>query len=94
MRQTPKPWDAIGVSRATWYRHGKPTQKPTRVTQEQMAKAFGVSVRTIQRDRALAIKRTLDKMRKAKAEGRELNVQEFFFRPNLPPSATSARGRL
>lgn len=22
-----KPWEALGMSRATWYRHGKPTTK-------------------------------------------------------------------
>ena len=31
MRQTPKPWEAIGMSRATWYRRGKPTEKPKRL---------------------------------------------------------------
>ena len=30
MRHTPKPWEAIGISRATWYRHGKPAEKPVR----------------------------------------------------------------
>ena len=23
-----KPWEAMGISRATWYRRGKPTQPP------------------------------------------------------------------
>jgi len=27
------PWQAVGMSRATWYRHGKPTQQPTKETQ-------------------------------------------------------------
>jgi hypothetical protein len=28
MRQkTAKPWEALGISRATWYRYGKPTEK-------------------------------------------------------------------
>ena len=46
MRQ---PWDKIGMSRASWYRHGKPTTKPVRVTQKRAAAAVGVSVRTAQR---------------------------------------------
>lgn len=27
MRQGVRPWEALGISRATWYRHGKPTKK-------------------------------------------------------------------
>jgi response regulator of citrate/malate metabolism len=27
------PWAAVGMSRATWYRHGKPTQQPTKEAQ-------------------------------------------------------------
>jgi hypothetical protein len=27
------PWAALGMSRATWYRHGKPTQQPTKEAQ-------------------------------------------------------------
>jgi hypothetical protein len=25
--RAPEPWEKIGISRATWYRHGKPTKK-------------------------------------------------------------------
>jgi uncharacterized protein YoaH (UPF0181 family) len=51
MRQ--KPWEAVGMSRATWYRKGKPTEKPkSKVPQKQLAKTLGVSIRTIQRDAA------------------------------------------
>jgi hypothetical protein len=49
MRQQPKPWTALGISRATWYRHGKPTDKPIRETQALYALQLGKSVRTIQR---------------------------------------------
>jgi hypothetical protein len=49
MRQAPKPWEALGMSRASWYRHGKPTEKPKRFTQAHEARKVGVSVRTIQR---------------------------------------------
>ena len=50
MRQKrPRPWEAIGISRATWYRHGKPTEKPRRITLADEARKVGVSVRTHQR---------------------------------------------
>jgi len=49
MGQIEKPWEAIGMSRSTWYRHGKPASKPHRVTLEQAAKAINVSVRSLQR---------------------------------------------
>ena len=71
-----RPWEAIGMSRATWYRRGKPTTKQEpKQTQKDLAEAFGVSVRTIQRDRAIAGKKTIEEIRKAKAEGRELDVE-------------------
>lgn len=44
-----KPWEEIGVSRATWYRRGKPTTKPSKITQAQAAKLMNVSVRSVQR---------------------------------------------
>ena len=49
MRQTP--WEKIGVSRATWYRHGKPTEKPRRPkTVPEIARQTGVgSTRTYYR---------------------------------------------
>ena len=50
MRHTPKPWEAIGISRATWYRHGKPTEKPPRPSIARRAQMMGApSVRTLQR---------------------------------------------
>ena len=43
-------WEAIGMSRASWYRHGKPAEKPeAKITQREMAQALNVSIRTIQR---------------------------------------------
>ena len=48
MRQ-PKPWQAIGISRATWYRHGTPTEKPGRTSEAAEARRAGVSLRTHQR---------------------------------------------
>jgi hypothetical protein len=49
MRQK-KPWEAIGMSRASWYRHGKPSEKPKRVTVADAARAAGASSkRTYQR---------------------------------------------
>jgi len=48
-----KPWLAIGMSRASWYRHGRPTTKPKpRVTNRQIAEELGVSLRTVERDLA------------------------------------------
>jgi|ERR1700757_1924619 hypothetical protein len=45
-----KPWEAIGMSRATWYRHGKPVKKRERMTVAKQAEMFGAtSVRTFQR---------------------------------------------
>ena len=37
------------MSRASWYRHGKPTTKPHRRTQAEIAASARVSIRTIQR---------------------------------------------
>jgi hypothetical protein len=37
------------MSRASWYRHGKPSEKPKRTTVADAARAAGVSVRTHQR---------------------------------------------
>ena len=58
MRQ-PKPWEAIGISRATWYRHGKPTEKPKKLlTAAERVKMLGpsVSARTAQRiERVMAV---------------------------------------
>jgi hypothetical protein len=59
--ETMKPWEAIGMSRATWYRQGKPTQNhgaagkgKTRAERDAEASAelkhtFGMSLRTFQR---------------------------------------------
>lgn len=50
MRQIKKPWTAIGMSRASWYRHGKPTAKPEREpTVKDIAAKVGVSERTMYR---------------------------------------------
>jgi hypothetical protein len=44
------PWQAIGMSRSAWYRHGKPTAKPERMTQKRVAKEIvGISERSYQR---------------------------------------------
>ena len=49
MRQA-KPWEAIGISRATWYRHGKPTENPGRTSVARAARMMGASsTRTYQR---------------------------------------------
>ena len=49
-----RPWETIGMSRASWYRHGKPTEKPPRPSSvANEARKAGVSVRTHQRVRVL-----------------------------------------
>ena len=52
-QMTVKPWDEIGISRATWYRQGKPKTKQHRITQAQAAISMGISVRSIQRARRI-----------------------------------------
>ena len=47
VRQTP--WDAAGMSRASWYRHGKPEVRPKRQTRAELARSIGISVRTVYR---------------------------------------------
>ena len=50
MRQmTEAPWLALGISRATWYRLGKPTTRRPRQTQAMTAKRAGFSLRSMQR---------------------------------------------
>ncbi len=46
-----KPWEATGISRASWYRHGKPAVNPKlkRVTQSDIARLADVKPRTAQR---------------------------------------------
>jgi hypothetical protein len=56
MRQPDKPWIALGISRATWYRLGKPADKyalPRSRRQAALAPAVGMSVRSFQRLRRL-----------------------------------------
>ena len=36
-----KPWEAIDMSRASWYRHGKPTEKPPRSSVAKRARMMG-----------------------------------------------------
>jgi hypothetical protein len=68
-----RPWEAIGMSRASWYRHGKPTEKPKRkTTHADIAKICGCSVRTIQRDRAQMLREVVEDARKFIAQGHSL----------------------
>jgi hypothetical protein len=96
-----KQWEAIGMSRATWYRRGKPTEKThqyirhwshTRqdtgetecvlefsfnVPLREAAKAVGVSVRTLQRDRAAIRRQVAQEIRKRRASGQEMSADEI-----------------
>jgi hypothetical protein len=60
-----RPWERLDMSRATWYRHGKPKKKPRRPkTQRDLARSWGVSLRTVQR-------RAADRPRQAPSQGGE-----------------------
>jgi hypothetical protein len=49
-RQSEKPWIALGISRATWYRHSKPTTWSKRITVAEEAANLGApSLRSHQR---------------------------------------------
>jgi hypothetical protein len=55
MRQA-KSWEAIGISRrASWYRRGKPTEKPERTSVAAAARAAGVCLRTQRIVRVIAV---------------------------------------
>jgi hypothetical protein len=50
MRLENRPWEKLGMSRATWFRRGKPTKPRKRTTVHDKAKAHGApSTRTFQR---------------------------------------------
>jgi hypothetical protein len=50
VRQKDRPWIKLGISRATWYRLGKPATKPTKKpTQSQTAATLKIGTRTLQR---------------------------------------------
>jgi hypothetical protein len=46
--QVEKPWAALGMSRSKWYRLGKPTVAPSRLTQKRAVQQ-NASLRAIQR---------------------------------------------
>ena len=100
-------WEAVGMSRASWYRHGKPAEKPSRsyvrrlaytrkdtgeralvyefaswAPQREVAEELGVSVRTLQRDRAAIRRKVAQEIRKRRADGHEMSadqVEELLF---------------
>jgi hypothetical protein len=72
------PWSAIGMSRASWYRHGKPTTKPKRYTCADIAKVTGWSIRTIQRDLAKSRQEQIAKIREYMAQG--LSIEDAIAR--------------
>ena len=45
------------MSRASWYRHGMPAAKPKRMTNLELARSVGVSVRTLYRAKQKRIAR-------------------------------------
>lgn len=51
-------WEKLGMSRASWYRHGKPKRKPRpRKTRAEQARKLGISIRTLQRRQAATDRR-------------------------------------
>jgi hypothetical protein len=72
----PRPWEELGISRATWYRHGKPTAKPPRTNVAQAARNFGFpSVRTFQRlNRVLALG-VRDRLRRVVAQALDEGIE-------------------
>jgi hypothetical protein len=53
-QQKDSPWEALGISRGTWYRHGKPTERPIPrgqgpFSQRNIAARDRISLRTQQR---------------------------------------------
>ena len=43
-KQSDRPWEKIGISRSTWYRHGKPTERPKKPkTVSEIAAQVGAS---------------------------------------------------
>jgi hypothetical protein len=51
MRQKYEPWRDLAMSRATWYRLGKPTTPRQKgASNAAIARLLNVSVRTVQRD--------------------------------------------
>ena len=74
MRQA-KPWTEIGMSRASWYRHGKPATKPKRETRADLAQSIGVSVRTIYRAVALEPQTPRNRIRRLKQYQEEMALE-------------------
>jgi hypothetical protein len=87
-----KPWAAIGMSRASWYRHGKPEHKPERETCASIAELTGWSVRTIQRDSAAHQRQRMAKVREYLDQG--FSLEDALAREQRECSAEVARIRL
>ena len=78
-----QPWQAVGMSRSAWYRHGKPTDKPeSRITQKWLAKGIGKSVRTLQRG-----------FRAIRLAGRE-EIEKIETRPGITQCGSRARSHV
>ena len=74
MRQN-TPWAAIGMSRASWYRHGKPATKPPKSeTRAEMARSINVSLRTLYR----ALKEIKDKRSASWREYRDVWLRKML----------------
>ena len=83
-----RPWEAIGMSRASWYRHGKPTTKSKpKETQKDLSEILGCSVRTVQRDLAEA----REKQRKEQRQKNVARVREYMAQGYTQDEACSMR---
>lgn len=45
-----KPWEALGMSRASWYGHGKPTEKPPKKSRKGLKAVKSTPVKEVQAD--------------------------------------------
>ena len=89
---TLRQWEVVGMSWATWYRHGKPTEKPQpKMTQKDMAGILGCSVRTVQRDRAAFIAGLARMSQRATASKTQFNWRRPMPASQRPPSGAIVR---
>ncbi len=81
------------MSRASWYRHGRPSSKPQRRTQVEIARGQGCSVRTLQR--LLRINREIGPpmIEAIKASDISVGKAEWLLRPRLDGPDRVSRDR-
>jgi hypothetical protein len=94
-RKQPNPWEAIGMSLASWYRNGKPTEKPKRITVANEARRAGASTRTHQRImRVMAADIDLAANGSLVPIGTERSEGQSIAQPGFEIMTAAARGRV